>query len=332
MRDTGVPGVDRYGVAESTAVERRVGFFLAPTFAMLPFVSALEPLRAANRYSRRPLYAWQCHSLDGAPVAACNGMQQAVDGDLASAGGLDLLVVCGPHDPLGYRDKRLFQWLRQQAALGVALAALDTGSLLLARAGLLDGCRCTLHWENLPGFVEEFPAIEVSGELFAIDGRRYTCAGGTAALDMMLWLIGQQHGYELAAQVSDLFIHSAIRQQQQPQRMNLRTRTGVSHPRLLECIELMEANVEQPLTLCELAEVTGTSKRQLERLFRRYLHSSPGRYYLQLRLRAGRKLLEQTSLPIIEVACACGFSSAGHFSQRFRTLFGQTPREARAAP
>ncbi len=332
MSGMGASRLDRYGVAEAGAAERRVGFFLAPTFAMLPFVSALEPLRAANRYSRRPLYAWRCLSLDGAPVAACNGMQQAVDGDITSAGKLDLLVVCGPHDPLDYRDKRLFQWLRQQAAAGVALAALDTGSLLLARAGLLDGCRCTLHWENLPGFVEEFPGIEVSGELFAIDGRRYTCAGGTAALDMLLWLIGQQHGHALATQVSELFIHSAIRQQQQPQRMDLRARTGVCHPRLLECIELMEANVEQPLTLCELAEVTGTSKRQLERLFRRYLHSSPGRYYLQLRLRAGRKLLEQTSLPIIEVACACGFSSAGHFSQRFRALFGQTPRQARAAP
>jgi len=216
--------------------------------------------------------------------------------------------------------------------VGAAFTLSVLGSLLLARAGLLDGCRCTLHWENLPGFVEEFPGIEVSGELFAIDGRRYTCAGGTAALDMLLWLIGQQHGHALATQVSELFIHSAIRQQQQPQRMDLRARTGVCHPRLLECIELMEANVEQPLTLCELAEVTGTSKRQLERLFRRYLHSSPGRYYLQLRLRAGRKLLEQTSLPIIEVACACGFSSAGHFSQRFRALFGQTPRQARAAP
>ena len=148
-------------------------------------------------------------------------------------------------------------------------------------------------------------------------------------MDMMLYLIEQHHGHELAASVADSMIHPNIRSQEEPQRMDLQARIGISHPVLLECIELMEANVEQPLTPNELADLIKVSKRQLERLFRRYLNTTPARYYLTIRLETARRMLEKSSIKIIDVALSCGFKSAGHFSSRYLSSFGVTPRQTR---
>lgn len=319
----------KYGVPGEKA-ERQIGFFLVSSFTMLPFVSAVEPLRVANRLSGRALYSWHLFTIDGEPATASNGMTQAVDAGIEAVQRFPTMIVCGPHEPSVYDGKKVFAWLRRLARHGTQVGALDTGSYLLARAGLLNGYRCTIHWENLAGFVEEFPNLQVSTALFEFDRDRFTCAGGTAALDMMLHLIAHQHGRRLASAVAEGFIHDIIRPAGDPQRMDLRSRIGVTHPKLLSCIALMEANLEQPLLRTELAAAVGLSKRQLERLFRRYLETTPSRYYMELRLQKSRRLLEQTSLPIIEVALACGFSSPGYFSHRYRELFGVSPREERS--
>ncbi len=319
----------KYGVPGDEA-ERQIGFFLVPSFTMLPFVSAVEPLRAANRVSGRALYRWRIFTADGEPAIASNGMSQVADAAIDGMQRCPAMIVCGPYEPNLYEDKKVFAWLRGLARHGTQLGALETGSYLLARAGLLDGYRCTIHWENLPGFVEQFPRLNVSTALFEFDRDRFTCAGGTAALDMMLHMIAQHHGRRLATAVAEGFIHDIIRHPDNPQRMDLRSRTGVPHPKLLNCIALMEANLEQPWLHSELATTIGLSKRQLERLFRRYLATTASRYYMELRLNKGRRLLEQTSLAVIEVALACGFSSPGYFSHRYRALFGVSPRDERA--
>jgi len=319
---------ERYGVMQGIA-RQRIGFFLPSTFAMLPFISAVEPLRAANRYSGSHLYSWHLFGESTADAVANNAMSQVVEGPLNSATGLDALVICGPHDPHQYRDDQIFKQLRKIAATGTRMGALDTGTYLLARARLIGDLRCTLHWENLPGFKEEFPQLKVSSELYEIEDDLFTCAGGDAALDMMLTLIELEHGRALAAKVSELFIHSSIRRADEPQRMGITQRTGVFHPGLVDCVELMEANVEQPLTTQELATMIGISKRQLERLFRAHLHTTPTHYYQEIRLRAGLHLLEQTSLTVLEIALASGFASAGHFSKRFRAVYGKSPRDVR---
>ena len=320
--------VSAYGVAKARA-RQRVNLLLIDTFAMVPFIGVVEVLRLANRLSGKALYEWHCLSLDGRPATACNEMQVPVDGPYSQAQACEVLIVCGPHDPFHFRDKALFHWVRKMALPGRLIGAVDTGSYVLARAGLLNDYRCTLHWENIPGFVEEFPQLVVSRELFELDRERLTCAGGTAAMDMLLQVVRDQHGQELAAEVSDVLIHSGIRPSRDPQRMDLCFRTGVNHPVVLEAIELMEANLEQPLLASELAEIVCVSKRQLERLFRRYLDITPSRHYLNLRLHRSQQLLQQTGLPVIDIAIACGFTSAGHFSQSFKALFHQSPREAR---
>jgi transcriptional regulator GlxA family with amidase domain len=318
----------KYGIPSEPA-EREVGFFLVSSFTLLSFVAAIEPLRVANRMSGRSLYSWRLFTVDGEPAIPSNGMTQAVDDAIDRAPHLPIVIVCGPYEPSLYKDKKVLSWLRKLARNGTQLGAVDTGSYVLARAGLLNGYRCTIHWENLPGFAQEFPDIEVSTALFEFDRDRMTCAGGTAALDMMLRLIAEHHDHRLATAVAEGFIQDIIRHPDEPQRMSLRSRTGVSHPKLLGCIALMEANLEQPLLHNELASAVGLSKRQMERLFSRYLDTTPSRYYMDLRLKMGRRLLEQTSLPILEVALACGFSSPGHFSHRYRALFGVSPRQER---
>lgn len=320
---------ERYGVMQGDA-EQRIGFFLPDTFAMMPFVSAVEPLRAANRYSKKHLYSWHFYGDRDSDAVANNAMTQAVEGTLANAENLDVLIICGPHEPHLYHNETAFKHLKRLAASGTRMGALDTGSYMLAQAKLIGTQRCTIHWENMPGFVEEFPQLNVSSELFEIDGKLMTCAGGDASLDMMLTLIDFDHGKALTSQVSELFIHPTIRHSNEPQRMGITQRTGVFHPGLVDCVELMEANIEQPLSTQELANIVSISKRQLERLFKAHLHTTPTQYYQQIRLQAGLRLLEQTSLTVLEIAVACGFASAGHFSKRFRTFYGRSPRDVRS--
>ncbi len=308
-----------------------VGFLLVDSFSMMAFISALEPLRIANRLSGESLYDWKVVSEDGQPVMPTNGITEVKAAySVDTAPDFEVLFVAGPFDPLPYQNQRVFKWLGRLARREATLGGIDTGSQVLARAGLLKGKRCTIHWENMQGFVNEFPDLQASHEIYEYDHGRLTCAGGTASMDMMLYFIEQQQGFELAASVSDVLIHPTIRHGDHPQRMSVEARTGVRHAGLLECIELMEANLEQPLTPGELAAMINVSKRQLERLFRRYLNTTPARYYLSLRLSEAKRLLEQSSMPIIDVAIACGFNSAGHFSYRYRSFYGISPRAARA--
>lgn len=305
------------------------GFFLYPEFAMMSFTSAVEPLRAANRLSGRRLYDWKIVSLDGLPIPSSSGIEVVPHASIDEVERIETLMVVAGLAAQNIAEKPLLGWLRKLARRGTRLGALSTGSYILARAGLLDDYRCTIHWENLAGFREQYPELNVTGELFEIDGNRFTCSGGTAALDLMLSLIALRQGRELATQVAEQFIHERIRDTNEHQRMTLRSRLGISHPKLLKVVELMEMNLEEPLPRSELAGRTGLSTRQLERLFRKYLERTPTRYYQELRLYRARMLLTQTSLSVLDVALACGFISASHFSKCYREFFEKTPREER---
>ncbi len=308
---------------------RRFGFYLVPQFSFIAFINALEVLRVTNRVAERTLYDWTVVSLDGAPVEASNRMAALVDGGLKEIGAVDALFVCASFEPQRYCDREALAQIRRLGRHGSELGGLCTGAYLLAKAGLLDGYRCTLHWDSQAGFAEDFPEIEATDEVFEIDRDRFTAAGGTAPLDLMLTLIALHHGHELALQVSEYLIHERIRSPQDHQRLTLRSRLRVSHPRLLDAVSLMEQSLEAPLPLETIAKRVGVSKRQLERLFRTYLGGSPARYYAEMRLRRARMLLEQTSMSVTDVGVACGFVSASHFSRAYRGLFGHSPRHER---
>jgi AraC family transcriptional regulator, glycine betaine-responsive activator len=308
-------------------------FFLVPDFTMIAFTNAVEPLRLANREAGRRLYAWRLVSKDGAPVTASNGISVNVDAAMrdceAAPGAPATVVLCGGIGTERYNDRDVFAWLRRHDRHGAEIGALCTGAHALARSGLLDGHRCTIHWENMPGLAEAFPEIEVTGDLFEIDRKRFTCSGGAAAFDLMLHRIGLRHGGALAARISELCILDRIRRHDDRQRMPLPVRLGVHHPKLIRAVEIMEASIEEPLRQEALARRIGLSRRQLERLFRRHLGRTPAQFYLETRLERARHLIHQTDLPIMSVACATGFVSASHFSTCYRQMFGRTPRTER---
>jgi AraC family transcriptional regulator, glycine betaine-responsive activator len=311
---------------------QRVALVLVPEYTMMPVISAIEPLRLANRLSEKHLYEWSMHSVDGAPVAASNGITTVVKGDLETVPQDATIVVCAGLSVQQHSDKRTLAWLRKVARRGVKIGAVCTGAHILAEAGLLDGYKCTIHWENLPGFAEAFPELNATGGLFEIDHDRFTSAGGTTAIDMMLTMIASQHGPDLAASVAESILHSPIRHHSENQRMSLPARIGARHPKLVSIIERMEQTLEEPLSPSILAKEAGLSTRQLERLFRRYLDRSPKRYYLELRLKKARSLLLQTDMSVINVALAAGFTSPSHFSKCYRGFYGRTPYRERGIP
>jgi AraC family carnitine catabolism transcriptional activator len=308
---------------------QRIGFLLLPRFSHMALASAMEPLRMANALAARRLYQWVLVSTDGEPVRASNDMSTVVDCPLASAPVLPAITVVASYEPERAATRPVIDWLRRRAAFGAAVGALDTGSVVLARAGLLDGCRATVHWELIESFASAFPRVHVVQDIFVVDGDRFTSAGATAALDMMLNLIRVQHGHDLAAAVADEFIYARIRDSRDAQRMPLRQRLATSNPRLIRAVEMMESTIAEPLSLPAVADHAGVSIRELERMFRRWLKTTPGTYYRRLRLDRARTMLQQTAMPVIDIAVACGFGSAAHFSRAYRARFGRSPRRDR---
>ena len=309
-----------------------VGFLLIPDFGLLSYASAIEPLRAANVLSGRQLYRWRHLSPDGGPVAASNGVYITPDAELQHASAeLDALFVLAGGPRISFDDVATFNYLRRFSRLGRPIAGIGGGPYVLARAGVLNGYRFTLHREYAPALREEFPELDVRRTLYEVDRNRLTSSGGTTSLDMMHTFISRDHGPELAATVSDWFMQTDNRAASQPQRMPLSQRIGVQNQATLRAVACMEANIEVPLSRAEIAAEVGISARQLERLFVSHLGCTPGRYYLQVRLQRARILLRQSGLSITQVAIACGFGSTNHFSRAYRQKLGLPPAQERTS-
>lgn len=308
---------------------QRIGFLLLPYFSMIAFTSCIEPLRVANRMSRKELYSWKTLSINGGVIPASNGVTITPDCSLSDPIDTDVLFVCSGIKAREYKDPSISKHLRAYARANIPLGSVCTGSIALADAGLLDGYRCTLHWENVEGFVENYPHLDVTATLFEIDRNRFTCSGGTAPLDMMIHAIWQTHGKELATSVAEQMLHNILRKQHDPQRMPIQHRTGIKHPKLLASIAYMETNIETSFDLTNVARSVNLSLRQLERLFRSYLDTTPSKYYLELRLQRSRLLLRQTTMSILHIAVASGFKSAAHFTQAYRKYLGYPPSAER---
>jgi transcriptional regulator GlxA family with amidase domain len=308
-----------------------VSFLMLPEYTLSAFSNAIGILRMANRLTDRALYTWSVQSLDGQPVISSAGLELTIDGSLADATDANILMVCGGYSVKKYCNKLLTDGLRKIAKRKIPIGGIDTGTYALAVAGLLDGYRCTIHWENLSSLREEFPRLEITSSLFVIDRDRYTCSGGISSIDLMLNLIASIHGHQLVQEISEQFTCDRVRTEKDAQRAPLKYLIGASQPRLVDAVTLMESNIEEPLTLDEVADYVGISRRQLERLFNRYLHCAPSRYYLELRLSRARLLLLQTSIAVIDVAISCGFSTAPHFSKCYSDLYGKPPSAERRA-
>lgn len=308
----------------------KVGFLLINSFPMLPYAASIEALRAANLLAGQKLYAWR-HLTPGAlPVSASNGLGVTPDGGEAEIGGLDMLIVCAGSGAEQFGPARTLGAIRRFARSGGRLVGLSAGPFILARAGVLNGYRCTLHWDHVAAFSEAFPDLHLTGRLYEIDRTRLTCAGGTAALDLMHALIAADYGPALAARVSQWLLQTAIRDSTAPQWPDARTRFGTGKTQLQAVLARMEATIEAPLPRKVLAREAGLSLRHLERLFHAELGTGMAARYLALRLDRARGLLRQTGMSVTDVAIAAGFSDPSHFARRYRARFGRTPRADRS--
>lgn len=308
------------------------GFLLLDDFTLISMSSAIETLRMANRLSATDTYRWVTVSIDGQAVSASDGVSVNVDcaaQDEQAIAGLDAVIVCGGRRVADRVTDNHLAWLKRCAHKGLGLGSTCTGSYVLARAGLLDGYRCSVHWELISALTETFPAVRVSRSIYTIDRDRFTSSGGTAPIDMMLNFVRRQCGPEISAGVADQFVYERIRDPREVQRVPLRHYIGKQSTKLVIAVELMEANIREPISQLELASYVGLSRRQLQRLFQKFLLCTPSRYYLQLRLQKARELLHQTDLSLVEVSAQTGFVSNSHFSKSYKEVFGHAPSAER---
>ena len=286
-------------------------------------------MRTANRLSAKELYQWHYYAPDNEPVSASSGITVPTR-PLSEANNLETLLICAPNSAQHFDDSKTIKLLKGFDRQGVNLGSVSSGSFILAKASLLDDCRCTIHWENIPVFKEIYPQLVVTFTLYEIDNKRFTCSGGTAALDMMLKLIENQHGRVLAQQISQQFQHDRIRTTVDSQQMADRIDLAMSAPKLIDAINLMESNIEEPLSLPEIANRCSLSLRQIERLFHKYRGVTPSQYYLSLRLLHAKQLLLNTKNSVIDISIAAGFETQSYFTACYRKFYGISPRVHRS--
>lgn len=303
----------------------RVGILLIPPFALLPYASAVEPMRAANDLTGKKLFDWVHVAPRDNQARASNGVVIPTEHTVADTLALDFLLVCAGTGIERFRDRRTLAWIRSVARSGIPICGISDGVHILARAGVLDGYRVTTHWDSAAGFQIEYPDIQVTTEVYVIDRNRVTCSGGITPIDMMHELIKRLHGPRLAAEISDWFQHATVRPGNEATRMHIKDRTGAYDGRVIAAIEYLENNLEDRVSVASVAAVAGVSSRQLERLFVRNVGFSVASYCMMARLRRARELLSQTSMSVLEIALATGFTSASHFSRSYKRLFGTSP-------
>jgi transcriptional regulator GlxA family with amidase domain len=310
----------------------RFGLFLIEDFTLISVASAIETLRMANRLMGTEFYRWRTISETGEAVRASDGLCISADRGIEDPDvfeGLDAIIVCGGRRVEKRVTDRVVFWLKRAASSGLQLGSTCTGSYVLAKAGLLDGYRCSIHWENIATLAELFPKIQVRRSTYTIDRDRLTSSGGTTPVDMMLYLVRRQCGPEITAAVAEQFSHERVRSADDPQPAPLRYIKGKQSMKLVSVVELMEANIKEPIGQLELASSVNLSRRQLQRLFQKYLMCTPSRYYLQLRLQRARELLLHTDLSLVEIAAQTGFVSSSHFSKSYKELYDYAPSRER---
>jgi transcriptional regulator GlxA family with amidase domain len=305
-------------------------FLLVPGLSMMSLASAIEPLRSLNRLAGQECYRWRLASLDGGAVEASNGVPFPTISVAEAMAEADYLFVCGGLRIRETEERRYFAALRQAVRRRIPVGSLSTGSSLLAKAGLLAGYRCTIHWENRSAFQEDFPDLDCTNKIYEIDRDRLTCSGGTASMDMMLHLIADRHGADLARGVANQFHHERIRDEREEQRGGRLEVLTQLPEKVRQAIALMQAHIEEPLPLPEIGQQVGLSPRQLERLFRRHAGASPLRFYMQLRVERARELLLYSDRPVIEIAVSSGFTSTSHFATWYKRVYGVRPSATRS--
>ena len=309
---------------------RKVHFLLTSGFSLFGLTSMLGPLRHANAASGLPLYEWELVSEFGGLIRSSDGIDIMTNASISDIQTCEILILCsGCHDPQTVSSPAVLGFIRQQNYFGADIGCQDMGAYLAAAAGILDGYRATVHWENHESTQAHFPNVEFVQELLVIDRNVFSCPGGLSGLDMMLYLIRIQHDQKLATLAADALIYTHKRGNTEPQRRSLQIRLDSRNKHLVEAVQLMELNIEEPLYISELTTHLGISGRELERLFKHNLQQTPKSFYRQIRLEKARNMLQQTTESVTAVSVACGFVSLSHFTRCYQKQFSKSPSQER---
>ena len=327
--DRYVPSGVAFYTIEAVQNVRDFYFLLLPRTTMLAFGSAIEPLRIANQLTGKCLYRWHVISESGEPVRCSNGISISVDGPLKQISTSDVLLVCSGLEGFSAANTKSLDALRYHKRRGGIVGGICSGAYSLARAGVLENKSFTLHWENQGAFAEQYPELALSDQLFIVDNNVITCGGGVSAVDLMLALIEEDYGAGLAQKVADMCVLGSQRKREVHQRASISSALNSRNPRLVNAVHIMSENLEDPLSLEDVAYQVGASTRQLERLFKRFLGITPSRYYKDIRLDLGRSLIHETELSVMEIAFACGYASSTQFSKGYKARFGESPHASK---
>ena len=304
-----------------------IAVLVLPRASILEVASVLDPLRNANRQMARAAFRWQVVTPDGGAAPLTCGIKLPASGAFGGVAGADLLMVISGYDQAEVATPSLIAALRRMAGRFGAIGGVDAGPWIMARAGLLDGHRATVHWEDLEDFAAAFPAVEVVADRHVRSGRRLTAGGAGPAADMMLHLIGARCGLGVAGQVADSFLYDRHADAARPRRPG--RVPGARDRRLSAALTLMGQALDAPLPIPEVAARLGLGTRRLEQIFRDGLGMSPAACYLDLRLQAARRMMHDTDHPLVEIALRTGFADPSSLSRAFRRHFGQSPRQSR---
>ena len=306
-------------------------FTVVPRFNITTLITMIETLRIANYLVPSPIFSWEVASFDGPKVTASNGMTATVEIANDKLMPAELNFILGSWGTENYNNRYLTAWLRKRARAGERICGVELGSYIIARAGLLDGRPATTHWSWLNGFKENFDRVEVQESLFTLDSKVMTCSGGLAGVDLMLRLIEEISGSSFSGEIADQMLHHPIRSATSPQRSTMGRSTETMLPLLREAMTLIENNIEEPLTVPQVAKFLGVSQRQLERQFRKNVGCTVVQFGLLRRLQNARLLLISTELSIRQIATASGFNTLSHFAYSFGKFFGRRPSDYREA-
>ena len=346
------------------ATQRHFTFVLIPRFSLLALSGAIDALRAANTDLASHCYSWELVGAEDGSVESSSGIALAVkplsDPDRAPApdpsrgghvdGALyspdnsatdshhpsnrerqpgDAIVVCGGDGSHLYSPPALINWLKAQSRHDILMGSISDGAYVAAQAGLFAGHRSTIHWKCLEGYRDRFPNLVIKTSILEIDRRRFSCAGGTASLDLMLHFIREDHGVDAVIKITDNYFHDTVREVAQSQNLALSYRYASKSRILADAIAVMSENLDNTLTLQEVSRRVNTSHRNLDRLFLQHVNEPPAQFYRHLRLTHATSLLRQTGLPISDIALACGFASASHMGRHFIKRYGVSPGKFR---
>lgn len=307
---------------------QKFGFFLVPGYSLVALSCAVDVLRAANLEAQAVNFEWVLLGDDCSAVASSSGIELPCI-SINNNAVFDVVVVCGGERSHMYHSKKVDTWLREHARKGSNIGSISDGAYVVAKIGLFDNCRSTIHWKCQSAYRELYPSLDIRMSIFEIDGKRFSCVGGTASLDLLLNFVSKKLGVEIAGRVADNYFHDTIRGEDQTQHMTGALRFAGSNKKLTKALLLMEAAIEFPMPINEIADEVNISQRQLDRIFQEYLKTSPSKYYREMRLLRAGEMLRQTNVPISQIALGCGFQSVTHFSKYFKQQFNDTPRKYR---